>query len=144
MCHDAGMGWVQRWADRTNAKDRARRQMDLEKDSLRRAIPVEPVTDPDNVAVAVAVRESGAPPNMSGEPAAAAIEILWGFVAMLRYRDGFSVWLQAPGYRTVKLRHRSELEALAAVAGVVDRVRTTGATGVGLRQSPWFMRRRRR
>ena len=140
------MGWVKRWEERITAKDRERRQLDREKASLWRLIPSEPVKGPDNVPVIVFVQESGSEPGWSGDPlgVGAAIDMLWEFVGWLRYRGGFAVGLQAPGYRTKKYRYGSELEALVAVTGVVDLVRTTGASGAGLRKARWFMRGRRR
>jgi hypothetical protein len=153
------MGWVRRWEERTDAKDRDRRQLELkqdqlrlQEDSLRRAIPVEPIMGPDKTPVTVSVRASGSSLDVSGGSGdvygfGIAIEMLAGlvgFVSWLRYRGGYAVWLRAPGRRTAKYRHGSELEALTAVAGVVYLVRTTGASGVGLKKARWFMRRRRR
>jgi hypothetical protein len=153
------MGWVRRWEERTDAKDRNRRQRELKQDQLtlqedllRRTIPVEPIMGPDKTPVTVSVRASGPSLDVSGGFGdvygfGIAIELLAGFVGFaswLRYRGGYAVWVQAPGRRTAKYRHGSELEALTAVADVVNLVQTTGASGIGLKNARWFMRRRLR
>jgi hypothetical protein len=60
------MGWVRRWEERTDAKDRNRRQRELEQDQLRlqedllrRTIPVEPIMGPDKTPLTVSCASWG-------------------------------------------------------------------------------------
>lgn len=62
------MGWVQRREQRTNAKDRDRRELDLQKEPLRRTIPAEAVSGPGKVPVIVSVEEAGSGPSLGVDP----------------------------------------------------------------------------
>ena len=103
---------MRRWEERTDAKDRDRRQLELkqdqlrlQEDSLRRAIPAEPIMGPDKTPVTVSVRASGSSLDVSGGSGdvydfGVAIELLAAFVGFVTWLRWRRVCRVAPGART--------------------------------------------
>jgi hypothetical protein len=121
--------WLDRWAERTLAKDRETIAHQREVDELRPRVPREPVVGPSGISVTIRVERNGMPVGEGLDPRGdnrRLFGMLFNSGNNPHRYDGYSVYAFTDGQRPRRWGYSTELLAWRAAVSLVEDVKSGG------------------